>query len=195
LGYPGKNRKTYQTPSHPWDITRITNEPKMVKNYGLRNRRELWKVESIIRNYRRVSRKLLANPQILNDPATHQYRVANDILSKLRRLGILGTDSKLDDVLTIKIEGFLERRLQTQVIRKGLARTIKEARQRIVHGHIAIAGKKVTIPSYMVSLEDESQIGLCQWSPIKDRVEEIPAEPDATENVVTEPAGEVSTSG
>jgi len=89
LGYPGKNRKTYSTPSHPWNIIRITSEPELVKSYGLRNRRELWKVESKISNYRRVARKLLANPQILEDKNTHQHRVANDIVGKMRRLGIL----------------------------------------------------------------------------------------------------------
>jgi small subunit ribosomal protein S4 len=177
LGYPGKNRKTYSTPSHPWDIIRISKEPELVKNYGLRNRRELWKVESRIRNYRRVSRKLLATPEILNDTSTHQYRVANDILTRMRKLGVLPVESKLDDVLMIKNEDFLERRLQTQVLRKGLAKSIKEARQRIVHGHIAIAGKKVTIPSYLVSLEEESLLGFYQGSSLKDRVEETKPEP------------------
>jgi len=196
LGYPGKNRKTYSTPSHPWNIIRITSEPELVKSYGLRNRRELWKVESKISNYRRVARKLLANPQILEDKNTHQHRVANDIVGKMRRLGILSTDSSLDDVLTVKIEDFLERRLQTQALRKGLASSIKEARQRVVHGHVAVAGKKITIPSYLVSLEEESMLGLYEGSPIKERAVEQPPEPAATPKAAEAgPAEEVSTGG
>jgi small subunit ribosomal protein S4 len=175
---------------------RITTEPELIKNYGLRNRRELWKIESRIRNYRRVSRKLLANLEILEDPKTHQHKVANDILAKLRKLGILPVDSKLDDVLMIKIENFLERRLQTQVLRKGLASSIKEARQRIVHGHVTIDGKKVTIPSYLVSIEEESKLGFYPGSSLKDRVEEIPrpAQVKSPEGE-NETAREVSTNG
>ena len=171
----------------------------MVKNYGLRNRRELWKVKSKIRNYRRVARKLLANSEILEDTGTHQHKVANDILARMRRIGILPIDSSLDDILTVSVEVFLERRLQTQVLRKGLAKSVKEARQRIVHGHVAIAGKKVTIPSYLVTLEEESQLGFYMGSPLKDRVEEIPVKPEPQEgpdtNAEAEPIGKVTTNG
>jgi len=65
------------------------------------------------------------------------------------------SDATLDDLLILTPEAFLERRLQTVVFKKGLAKTIKQARQLITHGFIAINGRRVTAPSYMVNLEEE----------------------------------------
>jgi small subunit ribosomal protein S4 len=45
---------------------------------------------------------------------------------------------------------FLERRLDNVVYRMGFALSRREARQLIVHGHIAVNGEKVDIPSYLV---------------------------------------------
>ncbi|MER6498633.1 30S ribosomal protein S4 [Streptomyces sp. NPDC001455] len=44
----------------------------------------------------------------------------------------------------------LERRLDALVLRSGLARTIYQARQMVVHGHIEVDGRKVDKPSYRV---------------------------------------------
>ena len=60
MGYPGKNRKSYDRPRHPWEAERMAEEVELVKTFGLRNKRELWKVQSKLRQYRRVSRDLLA---------------------------------------------------------------------------------------------------------------------------------------
>jgi small subunit ribosomal protein S4 len=49
---------------------------------------------------------------------------------------------------------FLELRLDNVVYRMGLAKTRRMARQIIVHGHILVNGKKVTIPSYSVKVND-----------------------------------------
>jgi small subunit ribosomal protein S4 len=45
---------------------------------------------------------------------------------------------------------FLERRLDNVIYRMGFALSRREARQLIVHGHIAVNGEKVDIPSYLV---------------------------------------------
>jgi len=169
----------------------MERELGMVKQYGLRNRRELWKVESTLRNYRRVARKLLGTPGLVDDEQAHEHRVARDILANLRRLGVLSAESGLDNVLTMKVEDLLERRLQTQVLRRGLAHTLKEARQRIVHGHITVAGKKVTVPSYLVSVEDESRMAFYDNSPLRSRVEARP-QPPVPQPVVQTPSEEVS---
>lgn len=84
---------------------------------------------------------------------------ASSLIKKLAKLGIVSENAKLDDILSLSVENFLDRRLQTIVFKKGLARTIKQARQLITHGFIAINGKKVTVPSYMVSSAEEKQIG------------------------------------
>ncbi|WP_419993429.1 30S ribosomal protein S4 [Streptomyces boninensis] len=52
----------------------------------------------------------------------------------------------------------LERRLDALVLRSGLARTIYQARQMVVHGHIAVNGRKVDKPSFRVSPEDVVQV-------------------------------------
>jgi small subunit ribosomal protein S4 len=83
----------------------------------------------------------------------------------MQRAGLLGPDADIDDVLSLKIQTQLERRLQTQVYRKGLARSPKQARQLITHGHIAIAGRRVSIPSYRVNRIEEGQIGYYGKSP------------------------------
>ena len=48
----------------------------------------------------------------------------------------------------------LERRLDSVVFRLKLAITCAQARQMIVHGHVMVNGKKVTSPSYQVSVGD-----------------------------------------
>ena len=81
----------------------------------------------------------------------HLKTQSEEILSKLIRYGIIKQDSNIDDILSLKTENILERRLQTQVLRLGLARTVVQARQFITHGHIAVNGRKATIPGMLIS--------------------------------------------
>lgn len=81
-----------------------------------------------------------------------------ELLGTLQRYGIVGATAGMDDILSLKVEDILERRLQTVVYRKGLARSMKQARQLITHGHIAIDGKRVSVPSYMVTVSEEANI-------------------------------------
>jgi small subunit ribosomal protein S4 len=83
----------------------------------------------------------------------------------MQRSGLLGPDADIDDVLSLKVQTQLERRLQTLVYRRGLARSPKQARQLITHGHIAIAGRRVSIPGYRVSRTEETQISYYGKSP------------------------------
>ncbi|MEM2924540.1 MAG: 30S ribosomal protein S4 [Methanocellales archaeon] len=175
MGYPGKARKQYERPSHPWQISRITEEVELIKKYGLRNKRELWKAESILRKYRRKARELLAELSTAKgEQNTTAELESKNILAKLQRMGILKQNATLDDILALKVEDILERRLQTQVYRQGLARTIKQARQLIVHGHISVSRRKITIPSYMVPKVEETAISYSTGSPIKlETVQEV----------------------
>ena len=54
--------------------------------------------------------------------------------------------------------GFLERRLDTVIYRAKFATTVFSARQLINHGHIKVNGKKVDIPSYLVSEKDTIEL-------------------------------------
>jgi len=167
MGYPGKAKKIYNTPHHPWQKARIEEETALVKKYGLRNKKSVWKFASMLRKYRGQARTLLGvlgTGEVTEE--THHSREAQQIQAKLQRLGVLKEESKLEDILALKIEDLLERQLQTIVFRKGYANSMKQARQFIVHGHVAISGRKITVPSYMVLKSEEGTIGYYIGSPI-----------------------------
>lgn len=163
--YPGKKRKIYDTPKHPWQAARMATEVELVKKYGLRNKKELWRAQSMLRRYRADARRLLAESAEA-ELTGHAKTESDQILSRLTRYSILKPDSNIDDILGLETEAILERRLQTQVHRLGFARTMRQARQFITHGHIAIDGKKVTVPSKMVSIEEEMKIDYYTESPL-----------------------------
>jgi small subunit ribosomal protein S4 len=152
MGDPRKLRNKYERPKKLWDVDRLAEEKALKAEYGLRNMRELWRSVAGLKKYRREARRLLS--------LTEEERRddAKKILQKLARLGVLKEGAVLDDVLSLEVRVVLERRLQTLVLRKGLARTISQSRQLITHGFIAIGGKKVTRPGYVVSLDEESTL-------------------------------------
>jgi small subunit ribosomal protein S4 len=76
----------------------------------------------------------------------------------LNRLGLAREDATLDDILNLKIEDLLERRLQTIVMRKTGTSSPYQARQVVSHGHVSIGNRKVNIPGYIVKAEEEHQI-------------------------------------
>lgn len=165
MGYPGKNSKSYETPKHPWQAARIAGEVELVKTYGLRNKKEVWKAHSNLKNYRELARKLLAE-SAKRTLSGHVKTDADNILGRLKRYGLLKSEAGLDDILTLQVTNFLDRRLQTQVHKQGLANTLKQARQFIVHGHISVGGRKVTVPGYLVSMDDELGLSYYGNSPL-----------------------------
>lgn len=165
MGDPKKARKKYVTPTKPWDRVRLEREAPLVIKYGLRNKRELWRFQNILRKYRRVARDLLAKVNYPGREGELAKAKAQQVIKKLYRMGILPENATLDDILNLKVEDFLERRLQTVVYRQGLAKTIKQARQMIVHGHIAVDGRRVTSPSFIVERDMEGKIGYYENSP------------------------------
>ncbi len=171
MGDPKRHRKKYVTPRHPWDKVRLERERVLVIKYGLRNKRELWRFEHILRKYRRVARDLLAKINLPGREGELAKAKAQAVLKKLYRLGVLPENATLDDILNLTVEDFLERRLQTVVYRLGLAKTIKQARQFITHGHIAVDGRRVTAPSFIVTRDLESKITYYQNSPFAKRAE------------------------
>jgi small subunit ribosomal protein S4 len=146
----------------------MASEVQLVKAYGLRNKREVWKAASKLRMYRSEARTLLASAANAQERGLegHEKTQSEEILSKLIRYGIIKQDADIDDILSLKTENILERRLQTQVLRLGLSRTVTQARQFITHGHIAVNGRKATIPGMLVSKEDEMHVGYYGNSPL-----------------------------
>jgi len=154
MGDPKKQRKKYRRPSHPWEKDRIESENKLLRKYGLRRKEEVWKTETLLRSFRRNARRLLAASGPQAELETKQ------MLERLKRLGLISSGATLDDVLGLTVENILERRLQTIVSKKGLAKTPLQARQLVLHGHVMISGKRVTVPSYLVYVKEEGEIGL-----------------------------------
>ncbi|MFD1645366.1 30S ribosomal protein S4 [Haloarchaeobius litoreus] len=160
----GSNTKSYETPNHPWQGERISEEHSLVERYGLKNKEELWRAQSELRDYRREARDLLGQTQSEDDVAT----AGGDFLTRLKRIGILNEEDRLDQVLSLEISDILERRLQTVAYRKGLANTTSQARQFIVHGHITVEGARVRVPSYTVEVSEEDSIAFDENSPLVD---------------------------
>jgi len=153
-----RQKSKFERPKRPWDRVRIDEEKKIMINYGLRRKKEIWRAESILRNYRRIARSLSAGRD------KEKERI---LLDKLFRMGLISKDASLDDVLGLKIENVLDRRLQTIAFKKGLSKTVKQARQNIVHGHIAFEGRRNRWPSMLVPLGGEEKIGLYEKSKLK----------------------------
>jgi len=149
MGSPKKQRKKFSKPSHPWQKERILAEKEILKSYGLRRKFEIWKMNSILKNFTSQAKNLITT-------ATQQTdRERNQLLTKLSSLGLIESNAKIDDVLSLTLKDIMERRLQTLVFKKNMARNLKQARQFIVHEHISVANKKITSPSYLVPLSEE----------------------------------------
>ena len=164
MGDPKFLRRTYDTPKHPWEATRMDEERKLLAKYGLKNKRELWKAQATLRGFRRQARDLQAR---LRAGEAQAKRETDGLLGRLTRLGLLpaGTPT-LDDVLTLGPEDVLARRFEWVVVRRGLAPTPFGARQLIVHGHLVIGERRMTRPGYLVPAADELRIAYSPTSPV-----------------------------
>lgn len=167
MGDPKRIRKKYNTPSHMWDSARIGKEHELKSKYGLRNLRELWILASEIRNMRKNIREVLSGKA--------SEKTGREIIARLSRYNIINADATPDDLLVVGVEALLERRLQTIVLRKGLAKTPKQARQLIAHGLISINGKRVKSPGHLVLASEEAAIGYYKPVNINQPVQQAPA--------------------
>ena len=111
-------------------------------------------------NWRGLARKSRSMPQ------ERAIEVQQTLIKKLIRLGVLGPDARFEEILLLTVEDLLRRRLQTLVFEKGYAKSIYQARQFVVHGHIQVGGKKINAPSYIVKKEEEDMIGYHPSSPL-----------------------------
>lgn len=154
MGDPKRKRKKYHRPSHPWQKERIEEEREISKEYGLKNKREIWKANSLLRNFKNQVKGLIA--------ATSQQaeKEKNQLLRKLQNMGLIKRASRLDDILGLTLKDIMNRRIQTVVYKKGLAGTIRQARQFIVHKHVKVGDKKISSPSHIVLKNEEDKIEL-----------------------------------
>jgi small subunit ribosomal protein S4 len=141
-----RKHKNYSRPKRPFDKRRIDEEKEIVKEYGLKNKKEIWKADTKIKRFRERAKKLVS---------------AGEDEKKLffKKLDKIGLNVKsIAEVLSLTKEDYLKRRLQTVVFKKGLSKSIKEARQMITHKKILVENEAVNIPSYIVPVEYENKI-------------------------------------
>ncbi len=117
-------------------------------------------MRTILGNWRGIARKSRSMPQ------ERANEIQQTLIKKLVTLGVLSPDAGFEDVLTITVDDILKRRLQTIVFEKGLSKTIYQARQFVVHGHIQVRGKKINAPSYIVKKAEEDMVGYHAKSPL-----------------------------
>ncbi len=162
LGAPRTYSKTYTVPRRAYDSTRLDAELKLVGEYGLKNKREIYRIGLQLSKIRRAARDLLTRDE--KDPK--RLFEGNALIRRLVRVGVLSEDKmKLDYVLALRIEDFLERRLQSQVFKLGLARSVHHARVLIRQRHIRVGKQIVNVPSFMVRLDSQKHIDFALNSP------------------------------
>lgn len=159
MGDPRKAKKSYTRPRSIWTSDQISSELYVVGSYGLRNKKELWKAQTEIARIRNQARALLA----ISTDVRHEKETK--LLNYLSRLGIIEDSSTLDDILNLKIEDILERRLQTLVMKRSNLKSPYQARQIVVHGHVSIGDRKINLPGYLVKKDEETQI-LIHFTPV-----------------------------
>jgi len=163
----GKDFRTYsktaKAPRRPYEKERLDKELKLAGLYGLRNKREIWRIGYAVAKVRAIGRALLTLPP--KDPK--RVFEGEALLRRLTRLGVLTeNEQKLDYVLGLTVEKFLDRRLQTRVFNSGLAKSIHHARVLIRQRHIRVGKRLVNVPSFMVRLDSEKHIEFALTSPL-----------------------------
>jgi small subunit ribosomal protein S4 len=152
--HPKNSRKMWRKPKRPLNYDLLNEELHVLGTFGLKNKRELWKAHTELSRIRNQARSLLA--------LTQDIRVTKEpvLMKSLSRIGLVKENSTLDDVLNLKVTDFLSRRLQTFIQKKESIKSPYLARQIVVHGHVMIGDRIVTVPSYTVKVEEEDQIHL-----------------------------------
>ncbi|MBI2630478.1 30S ribosomal protein S4 [Candidatus Pacearchaeota archaeon] len=140
-----RKKKKYSRPRKAYDLKRIKEEDELVAKYGLKNKREIWKAEAAISRIRKRAKKLI----------TAKTEEQEKLFNKLNSMGF--KVAKIADILDLKKENWLKRRLQSIIVEKNLAKP-KEARQLIAHKHVSISGRIMNIPGYIVKVDEEEKI-------------------------------------
>lgn len=158
MGDIKKIRKKYSKPSHPWRIARIEEENNICKEYGIPQKTELWKTISKLETFKNQA-KTLSTLRTLQ-----AEKEMNNLLAKMKGYKLIEAESS-DAILGVTLKNLLDRRLQTLLVRKGLAKTMKQARQMITHRHVLVNNKILSSPSYLVRVSEESAIEISPKSP------------------------------
>mmetsp|Transcript_12917 Transcript_12917/g.11706 ORF Transcript_12917/g.11706 Transcript_12917/m.11706 type:complete len:196 (+) Transcript_12917:40-627(+) len=155
-------RKTYRTVRRPYEKERLDQELKLCGEYGLRCKREIWRVQYLLSKVRKAARTLLT----LDAKDPKRLFETPPLIRRLKRYGVLSEEeNSLDDILKLTTQIFLERRLQTKVYKLGLAKSVHHARVLIRQRHIRVGKQLVNVPSFLVRTDSEKHIDLALTSP------------------------------
>jgi len=164
-----RKHKTYSRPKRPFDKERIDEEAKIKKEFGLKNKKEIWKAEAKIKSIREKAKKLIS-------AGSDEQRALFD---RLKKIGL--EINSIADVLALEKRDYLNRRLQTILLKKKITTTSKSARQLIIHKKVLVNGNVVNSPSYIVPLKLEDKISLKQIKKKKAKKETEAKEENKTE--------------
>jgi len=143
-----RKHKNYSKPRRPFDKVRIDEEAEITKQFGLKNKKEIWRAEARISSLRVKAKKLIS--------ASAEEQKA--LFDRLKKIGL--EVNSIGDILSLDKSDYLKRRLQSVLIEKKLATTMGGARQLITHKKVMVDGRVVDSPSYVVSVEKENKIKL-----------------------------------
>lgn len=162
MGDPKLPKKKYKTPSHPWQKGRIEEEKVLVKEYGLKNKKEIWKMVSILKNFHQQAKSLIVS----KSPQADKERI--QMMGKLASYGLVEAGATLDNVLGLTVKDILDCRLQTLLVKRGMARSVTQARHFITHSHIMVGENVITSPSYLVTSAESTKIRFAPRSVLSD---------------------------
>ena len=166
MGDPKTSRKIWKKPKRPLNYDLKMDELKTLGTFGLKTKQELWKTQTELSRVRLQARSLLALRQ------EERKRKEPILIQSLTKIGLIAQSSTLDDVLNLQVNDLLSRRLQTIAQKKLFFKTPYQSRQAIVHGHVMIGSRIVTVPSYVVKTEEETKIQLTPESHFNEMLSE-----------------------
>ena len=162
MGIAIKHRSKVKSHKKRWDKAVIEDEKVFTRDYALKNKKEIRRVEFELSKLKKLAKEM-------NQGAASNPEEVTRFIEKLKAQGYLDVNAtSLDEVLDIKVRNILERRLSNIIYKNKLARTPKQARQFVVHGHVKVAGKVINSPSYLVPLTLESTVEFIDTSSLAD---------------------------
>jgi small subunit ribosomal protein S4 len=172
MGDPKRIRKKYDTPIHPWIKSRIDDERRIAKEFGTKNKKEIWKMETILKKFKQQAKLLITlKTEQANVERKHLFR-------RMGELGLVKGEVSYDEILSLTLDDVMARRLQSVLVAKELARSMNQARQFITHGHVLVEGKVITSPSYLVRISEEPSIAFAVKSPFVSETHPERAKPE-----------------
>ncbi|MGM5483849.1 MAG: 30S ribosomal protein S4 [Nanobdellota archaeon] len=177
MGDPKRCIGKFKGPRHPWEADRIAEEKDLLSEYGLKNKKEIWKVDTFISE---IKTRVKYLSRVVGKDVSKDKEL---LLNKLLKYNLLKDDQELDEALNLTAKDALERRLQTLLVRNNSARSFRQARQFIVHGHIKVNGKKITAPGYFMSKDEQFKIEFSSNSKLNDPEHPERAPPEKTPHI------------